>query len=315
MPIWIPIAVFLISLFVLLWSAKVFTQSAERVGSLLGLSSFVIGVVIVSVGTSLPELVASVVAVRGGNSEVVAGNLLGSSLSNILFVMGLTAMVSPKRIDLGSLYIYIDLHFLIGAAIVTVATMYDGVITLPEAAIGLLTYVVYLFYLLRNSASSQETETLVQASVSAGYIKPIGIMVLTGIAIYFSASKTIDSVAQIAEYLGVNKAIVSLTLLAIGTTLPECVVSVAAALQGKAHLAVGNVLGSCIFNALAIPGIACFFGNLAVPNELLTFALPFYGGAILFFYLITQDKKVSQFEGALLLLIYLLFIGKVSNMI
>lgn len=315
MPIWFTIVIFLVSLLVLLWSARVFTQSAERIGALLGLSSFVIGVVIVSIGTSLPELVASIVAVRGGNSEVVVGNLLGSSLSNLLFVMGLAAMFSPKRIDLGSLYLYIDLHFMFGAAIVIVVTMYDGVITFSEAAIGLLTYGVYLFYLLRSSDDSQEKETGGQDLVPTGYMKPLGIMVLAGIAIYFSASKTIDSVSQIADFLGVNKAIVSMTLLAVGTTLPECVVSVAAALQGKAHLAVGNVLGSCIFNALVIPVAACSFGSLIVPTELLSFALPFYGIAVLFFYLITQDKRVSQFEGALLLLIYLLFIGKVSNMI
>ncbi len=231
------------------------------------------------------------------------------------FVMGLTALLSSKRIDLGSQYVYIDLNFLIGAAIVTVTIMYDGTVTFWEACIGLLAYGLYLFYLLKSNEASEHTESLVPATTTKGYLKPIAIMLITGALIYLSANKTIDSVANIAAHLGINKAIVSMTILAIGTTLPECVVSVSAARQGKAHLAVGNVLGSCIFNALAIPGIASAFGNLTVPGELISFSLPFYAGAIIFFYMITQDKRVSHFEGALLLLIYVMFIGKVSNLI
>lgn len=315
MSIWFAIALFSVSITILLWSAKRFTQAAESIGTLLGFSSFVIGVVIVSVGTSLPEMVASVVAVKSGNSEVVPGNLLGSSLSNLLFVMGLTALLSSKRIDLGSQYVYIDLNFLIGASIITLTIMYDGTVSFWEASIGLLAYALYLFYLLKCNEASEDTELLVPATNTNGYLKPLAIILVSGVLIYFSASKTVESVANIADDLGINKAIVSMTLLAIGTTLPECVVSVTAARQGKAHLAVGNVLGSCIFNALAIPGIASAFGNLTVPNELLSFSLPFYIGSIVFFYLITQDKKVSHFEGALLLLIYVLFIGKVSNLI
>ncbi|MCU0721197.1 MAG: hypothetical protein MUC83_15910 [Pirellula sp.] len=233
----------------------------------------------------------------------------------MLFVMGLTALFSRKRIDLGSQYVYIDLNFLIGASIIIVTIMYDGIVSFWEAAIGLLAYGLYLFYLLKSNEAAEETESLVPATTANGLFKPVAIMALTGVLIYFSASKTIESVADIADYLGINKAIVSMTLLAIGTTLPECVVSVTAARQGKAHLAVGNVLGSCIFNALAIPGIASAFGSLTVPTELLSFSLPFYAGAIIFFYMITQDKKVSHFEGALLLLIYVLFIGKVGNLI
>lgn len=315
MSIGVAILVFAVSIVILLWAAKHFTQAAETIGELLGLSSFVIGVVIVSVGTSLPELVAAVVAVRGGNSEVVPGNLLGSSLSNLLLVMGLTSLFSSKRVDLGSQYIYIDLNFLIGAAIITVTIMYDGVITFGEAAVGLIAYGLYLFYLLNSKEASEETETLVPATKSKGFLKPFLIMVATGTLIYFSAEKTIDSVAEIADYLGINKAIVSMTLLALGTTLPECIVSITAARLGKAHLAVGNVLGSCIFNALVVPGVAAAVGNVTVPSELIQFSLPFYIGVTIFFYMITQDKKVSHFEGALLLAIYILFMGKVSNLI
>jgi cation:H+ antiporter len=314
------IAIFVIAVGFLVASAKFFTQAAEILGYRAGLSPFVIGVVIVSVGTSLPELISAIVAAKQGGSEIVAGNVIGSSLSNILFVLGLTVLLSPKRIDLGSQYIYIDLNYLAGAALIVVVTMYDGAIHFAEALLGLIAYAFYVFYLIR-SAHTQSNAPATAPSPEQSTAKPVplwkplSVLVVSGIVIYLSANQTISALATIAESLGVSKAIVSITLLSIGTTLPECVVSVTAARQGKAELAVGNVLGSCIFNSLAIPGVAACFGTLDVPAELISFSLPVYGGVVLLFYLLTQDKKVSHFEGALFLLIYILFIGKVSHLL
>jgi cation:H+ antiporter len=314
----VAIAVFVGSVAVLIGSAKWFTNAAEKIGRRAGLSAFVVGVVIVSVGTSLPELVSSILATRAGESEIVSGNILGSSLSNILFVLGLTALLSARRIDLGAQYLYIDLNFLIGAATVVVVTFYDGVVEIGEATVGLLAYCVYVFYLLKagESQSDADSEAIAAAHANTGSLLwPWLGLVASGIIIFLSANKTIESLSTIALQLGASKAIVSLTLLSIGTTLPECVVSVTAARQGNAGIAVGNVLGSCVFNALAIPGVATVFGPIVVPAELLQFSLPFYAAMMLFFYLLTQDKKVSSFEGALLLLLYVLFVGKLSSLI
>lgn len=305
--------IFFVGVASLIAAAKFFTEAAEVIGLRMGLSPFVVGVVIVSVGTSLPELISSIVAVWTGASEVVAGNVLGSSISNILFVLGLTAMLSRNRIDLGDQYIYIDLHYLVGAAFLTAVTMYDGVATCPECFLGVVAYGIYLYYLSKSGTNQHQPDTASESHRSLGI--PIAILIGTGIAIFISAKVTVDSLSNIADGIGVSKAIISVTLLSIGTTLPECVVSVTAALSGKAELAVGNVLGSCIFNALAIPGIAACFGTLTIPSELIHFSLPVYGGVVLLFYLLSQDKKVSQYEGALLLIIYALFIGKVSQIL
>lgn len=308
--------VFLISVAFLIVAAKFFTQAAEVIGYALGLSPFVVGVVIVSIGTSLPELISAIVAARSGDSEIVAGNVIGSSLSNILFVLGLTALLSPKRIDLGAQYIYVDLNFLAGAAFILIVIMYDGTMYLAESSLGLIAYIIYLYYLLKTGGGTEEEQPPVQPSKTfSSRWKSISILIASGIVIFFSANKTIESLSVIADQLGVSKAIISMTLLSLGTTLPECVVSVSAALAGKSQIAVGNVLGSCIFNALAIPGVAACFGTLNVPAELIGFSLPAYGGLVLMFYLLTQDKKISAFEGALFLVIYALFIGKVSRLL
>jgi cation:H+ antiporter len=316
MTLLLSLLVFLVSVAFLILAAKFFTQAAEVLGYGFGLSPFVVGVVIVSIGTSLPELISAIAASRSGDSEIVAGNVIGSSLSNILFVLGLTALLSPKRIDLGAQYIYVDLNFLAGAAFILIVIMYDGTMHLGEALLGLIAYIIYLYYLLKTGGDTEEEPTAEQQRTpltSQG--KPIFILLASGIVIYFAANKTIESLSGIADQLGVSKAIVSMTLLSLGTTLPECVVSVSAALAGKSQIAVGNVLGSCIFNALAIPGVAACFGTLHVPAELIGFSLPAYGGLVLMFYLLTQDKKISAFEGALFLVIYALFIGKVSQLL
>jgi cation:H+ antiporter len=129
------------------------------------------------------------------------------------------------------------------------------------------------------------------------------------------AKYTIQALEVIAAVLQISKAVVSVTLLSLGTTLPEAVVSITASRQGKADIAIGNVLGSCIFNALALPGIVTMIGSVTVPAELLGYPLPIYLTGAAFFYLITQDKRVSRWEGVLFLLFYVLFIGKIAALL
>lgn len=311
--------VFVASLGVLIMAARFFTRSAEVIGHALGMSSFTIGVFIVSIGTSLPELIASVIAVSTGSSEIVAGNMIGSSASNLLFVMGLTTVFSPRTIRLSDQYIFIDLHFLLGSVALLAITVWDGVLTTREGVLLLAGYIVYAFYLLREGKSSKDIlldQTVEQASQSPQSVaKNIAVLVVSAAFIFGGAKYTIQALEVIAAALQISKAVVSVTLLSLGTTLPEAVVSITASRQGKADIAIGNVLGSCIFNALALPGIVTMIGSIAVPVELLGYPLPIYLTGAAFFYLITQDKRVSRWEGVLFLLFYVLFIGKVAGLI
>jgi cation:H+ antiporter len=314
----LPLGIFAVSLAVLILAARFFTKSAEIIGLALGMSPFVIGVLIVSVGTSLPELIASIVAVQGGSSEIVMGNVLGSSLSNIFFVLGMTALFARGQINLGDQYIAIDLHFLLGAVFATTLIAYDGQVTASEGIFVLLVYVAYVFYLLKEGATAKDVlldDDLTNTPKKSIAFKDVGIVVLSGVFIYLGAKYTISSLEQIAAALNVSKAVVSVTLLSVGTTLPECVVSVVAAREGKGDIAVGNILGSCIFNALMVLGVTSLFGGLTVPPDILRLPLPVYIAAAILFYLLTQDKKLSKWEGALILLLYALFMGKVANIL
>ncbi len=315
--IWL--GIFVVSLAVLITAARFFTDAAEIIGLALGMSPFVIGVVIVSIGTSLPELVSSVIAVSQQVSEIVPGNVIGSSISNLFFVLGIASLFTRAAIQLGDQYIFIDLNFLMATAFIVVLTMYDGKVTIGEGIICLIAYCIYVFYLLKDGSTPIDIllDENVKTEGRKGKIRIQDVLIVTlgGIFIYLGARYTIFSLEKLAEIMSISKAIVSVTLLSFGTTLPETVVSATASRQGKGEIAIGNILGSCIFNGLAISGVASFFGTLIVTPEVLKFPLPIYCVATLLFYLLTQDKNVSRWEGLIFLLMYIFFMGKIANIL
>lgn len=301
---------FVASLALLLISARLFTSAAERLGLALGLSTFMVGVIIVGVGTSLPELVSGLISVSQGVSEIVSGNVLGANVSNLLLILGVSTVFSVLRpVYLGEAYIAIDLHFLVGSAFVLGVVMFDGVVGRVEGLCLLAVYGVYVAYLLKEGSSGQKSETRPPVAV-----RDLLIVALSAVGIYFGADWTVNSLQGLATGLGVPTAIVAVTVLALGTTLPELVVSITAARLGKASLAVGNILGSCVFNALVVVGAGAVYGTVKAPPELTGFALPFVAGSSLLFYLLVQDRRISSWEGMLFLVMYGLFILEVSGL-
>ncbi len=303
--------IFLAALTILLIASNFFTNSAEKIGAFFKLPAFVIGVFIVGIGTSLPELVSAILSVQHGVSEIVPGNIIGSNISNILLITGVVAFLNKKDIHLSQSYIFIDLHYLIGAFIIFGIIAFDGTINFIEAAIGITTFLVYSFYLLKNETAPVEDENTVRARFP---IKEVLILIIAGVGIYFGADFTISSLSNIATALSIPPSIIALTLLSLGTTLPELAVNVSAIKQGKAEMAIGNVLGSCIFNSLMVPGIASMFGKIAVPQTLLHFSLPVMALSGLLFYMVVQDKRLSRWEGVLFLFLYILFLLKVAGL-
>jgi cation:H+ antiporter len=309
------LALFAASLAVLIAAARAFTRAAERIGLALGLSPFTIGVLIVSAGTSLPELVASVVAVTRGTSEIVPGNVLGANLSNLLLVMGAVAAASRRPVRLGEQYILIDQHFLLGSVFLLWLTLRDAVLTRVEGGVLLAAYVVYVLYLGREGRLEAAGDEAGRAPAGGFPRGELLVAAVTAGLIYLSARFTISAVESLALQAGIAPAIIALTLLSLGTTLPELVVSATAARAGKADVAVGNILGSCVFNSLAVSGVASLVGPVSVPEDLLSLPLPVFAASALLFYLLTLDKRVSRWEGLLFLLLYGLFILEVARLV
>ncbi|RMF06998.1 sodium:calcium antiporter [Candidatus Woesearchaeota archaeon] len=301
---------FCAALYILIKSSDYFVEFSEKAGILLGIPPFIVGVVIVSVGTSLPELVSSIAAVLQGTPNIVAGNVVGSNIANIFLVLGLAALASPKKIRTEHTIINVDLPFLMGSAFLVSAMMWDGTFSRVDSAISILAGAVYVYY--TTTVRDKELEKEMKKEISAGRkmkgMKTAAGLAVTSAIIYFSAKYTITGATGLARTFGVGNDIIGLTALALGTSLPELSVTVRAARKGKGALAVGNVLGSNIFNSFAVMGVPGIITTLPVTAEIISFALPMMIAATLIFFAATQDNEVTKWEGAFLLLFYAFFI-------
>lgn len=187
---------------------------------------------------------------------------------------------------------------------------YDGMISFAEAAIGIFIFIVYAVYLIRGEGEKVHETGISRKQKDPFPYRQLAILVAAGVGIYFGADYTIYSLEKIAIALHVPSSVIALTLLSLGTTLPELAVNISAIRQGKAEMAVGNVLGSCVFNTLVIPPVASLVGVIQVPASLTGFALPVMAACGLLFYLLTQDKRISTWEGWMFICLYVLFMLK-----
>jgi len=312
LPLTVWIAVFLISLLLLLKAAEHFTKSAEKIGLHFGLPKFIVGVTIVSVGTSLPELMSSVVSVSQGSSEIVLGNVMGSNITNIFLVLGVVAIIG-KKMKINYEVIHVDLPLLVGSAFLLAASVWDRRFTLPEAIICIAGYVLYTLYTI-NVEKSHPHESLAGAADRGGLDgKTLIVLVASAMFIYVGAKYTVEAIINISDILNIGKEIIAASAVALGTSLPELVVSTRAVSEGKPELAIGNVLGSNIFNAFAVTGVSALFGSLIITVAITSLALPMMLAATLLYVFITQDKQITRWEGGLLLLFYVYYLGTLFN--
>ncbi len=284
-------------------SSDRFVEAAQRIGLFLGLPPFLIGVVFLGFGTSLPELASSIVAVFQGQSQIVLSNAIGSNITNIFLVLGVSALFSASYTIKHDIF-KADLPFLIASAILISLMTYDGSFTIYEAALCLLALGLYLYHSLQSHREKREEGPLERPH-------PLNwlTLFLCPPLIALGAQATIRGVLAISELIGIGTEIITLTVVALGTSLPEVLVSVQAARKGHGEIAVGNVLGSNIFNTLGVMGISALFGPLAISETYPYQTLPFFLGATALLYFIVQDRRVFRLEGLLLLLFYLFFLG------
>ncbi len=295
------VVVFVVALVVLLKSSDWFVEASERIGLSLGVSPFVIGVTIVAFGTSLPELASSVVSVLAGHSEIVAGNVIGSNVANVCLVLGLTAIVA-KRIDIDLSVLDIDVPILFTSALLLWVFSRDGLIDVWE---GVLLIGMLAIFLLNSFNTHSAPEGHERTAV--GW-RTYAMLVGGGVGVYFGADYTVTSITEISTAVGISPGIVAMSVVALGTSLPEVFVSVAAARKGKPELAIGNVVGSNIFNSFGVMGIPALFGEVYVPADQLAFSLPFMIGVTVLFVFLSAARNVSSWEGVTLLALYVIFV-------
>ncbi len=330
--------IFVASLVLVVKGADWFLDSAEKIGLAMGLSSFVVGVVIVGLGTSLPELASSLAAVLQGASELVAANVIGSNIANILLIVGIGAIVGGK-LAVSKNLIDLDIPLLAITTTLGVVVMFDGSVTFAEAIFLILAFAVFLAYSIRNGGASGEKDGAVtqlfafenKEAFPKIEITDIGddpkreaskhvtvrdfVWLIVGLgALVAGGNYLVQSVVHMSEILMIGVGAISLVAVAVGTSLPELAVSVKAVRQGKYEVALGNIFGSNVFNILLVLGLPGLFATLVVDAPTLLLGLPTLIIATLFFVLSGISQRIHSYEGALYLIIYAFFIGKLFGL-
>ncbi len=294
------ILLFVVSLTVLVKASDWFVHSAENIGLSLGISPFVIGVTIIAFGTSLPELASSIAAVLQGDSGIVLGNVVGSNITNILLVLGLTAIIG-KSFSIDFRQMKWDMLYLLIATLMLWFVLRDGHITLAEGIALTALLSAFLFSSIKNQS---KTDHIKYRTDTKSYI----LLPLSAILVFIGAKYTIVAIEQISLAFKIPAEIIALSVVALGTSLPEVVVSIAAARKGKSAIAVGNVLGSNVFNTLGVVGIPRFFGPISVPAEIQSFSMPFMIVVSFLFALICSSSKINTWKGWILFLLYIYYL-------
>ncbi|MBI5962066.1 MAG: calcium/sodium antiporter [Chloroflexi bacterium] len=313
----ITILLFIAGLIILILGADLLVRGSSHIASALGVSPLVIGLTIVAIGTASPEIAVSIQSAANGQGDLTLGNVLGSNIFNILFILGVTSIVAP--IVIAEQLIRKDAPILLGASLLTLALVFDGNLGAIDGLILLLLLVVYIVFALKQSRTeSREVQKEYAEEYAKTEIRTIKsaftniLLILAGLGLLVLGSNwLVDSAVQIAKALGVSELVVGLTIVAIGTSLPEVATSVIAALKGESDIAVGNAVGSNIFNLLGVLGLGAVVSpdGISVVERVLQFDLP----VMVFVALVTLpifyiDSRISRIEGGLLLSYYVLYL-------
>ena len=295
----------------LVWGANRFVAAAAGLASRHGVSPLTIGMVIVGFGTSMPELTVSAMAVGGGATGVAIGNAYGSNIVNIALILGLTALVHPIAVH--SNILRRELPVLVGVSLLAILTAVDGTIGRIDALIHLTVFGAIVAWTLATSraypADPVGSDMSRELERRPGNDGSDWLRIVTGLAALLAGSRLVVwSGVEVARALGISDLTIGLTVIAVGTSLPELASSIVAASRGEDDLAIGNVLGSNLFNALAVIGTAAALAPLPVDRVVLTRDLPVMTLLTLSLFLIgygfRRRGRVNRYEGAFLLLVY-----------
>ncbi|MBO7512262.1 MAG: calcium/sodium antiporter, partial [Fibrobacter sp.] len=249
----------IVGLAVLVWSADKFVDGAVGIAEYCGMSTLLIGMVIVGFGTSAPELTVSAISASQGNPELALGNAYGSNIANIALILGATALISPILMQRS--VIRGDLPILIAVSILSIVLVWDGSVVRWNGVLLLVVFALVMGYSIWRELKKAKAEASNSAEdESAGNQTSLGKSILwlvLGLALLVASSRALVwGAVEIARTLGVSDLLIGLTIVAIGTSLPELASSIAAARKGENDLALGNIIGSNLFNTLAVVGLA-----------------------------------------------------------
>ncbi len=303
-----------VGLAVLVWSADKFVDGASGLAHHLGVPTLLIGILIIGFGTSAPEIVVSIISALQGNPGLALGNAYGSNIVNIALVLGLTAVLTPIAIQ--SQVVRKELPVLLGVTAVAVLLLLNGLMGIFEGVVLLGLLAVLVSYSIWQAKSGKDDSIVAEVEQELAEKvmtrqKAIMWVVIGLILLIISSRFLVWGAVGVAQIFGVSDLIIGLTVVAIGTSLPELVSSIAAARKGEHDLILGNIIGSNVFNTLAVVGIAALIHPLSVAADVLTRDIPVMVFLTLLLFVMCwrfksnqENKQISRAEGGGLLLIY-----------
>jgi len=306
------VALLTVGVGVLYYGAEWLVRGSARLAASLGISPIVVGLTVVSFGTSAPELVVGVVAALSGNPDLAVGNVMGSNLANIGLILGLTSIVRPLDVHARVVWREMPLMILVTAALYPLVwdlrlSRGDGVILL----MALLAYLVFVFQSVEDEAPEilDEYEGFMKASEQARptlHLPDVLWVIAGSAALVLGGYGIVEGAVQVAGALGVSQVVIGLTVVAVGTSLPELATALVAAARGEADIAVGNVIGSNIFNIAAVLGAAAVLEPIPIRRSLLgRELLAVLLMSILLVPLLRSGWRIRRWEGAILLAAYI----------
>ncbi|MEJ6594475.1 calcium/sodium antiporter [Parasphingorhabdus sp.] len=315
----IPLLLLLAGFVVLIVGGELLVRGAVRVAERAGMSELLIGLTIVGFGTSAPELVASVEAALAGSPGIAWGNVVGSNLANSLLILGTASLILPMVVPRGPLWRDGGLALAVTVVLWLVASITGITVSIGIAFITLLIgYLVYAYWAERTqpvgaSALHEKAQALEISDTHLHDVQPLWrsiLVLIVGIVLIVLGGRwLVEGAVDLARLVGMSEAVIGLTVIAIGTSLPELVTSVVAAYKGASAVALGNVLGSNIFNLLLIGGVTAIIAPGTIPGEITNFGLPaLIAASVLLLIFAATGRKITRWEGGILLVIYLVML-------
>ena len=319
------ILLLLVGLGLILGGANFLTDGSAAVAQRFRVPEFIIGLTIVAVGTSMPELVVSVLSAAAGNSDVAIGNVVGSNILNILLILGVSSLIRPLPVQRNSLRLDFPV-MLLATALLIVLGLWQYTLQWWDGLVLLAVFAAYMTVLLTQAKKEQKRLKAQNAEETSGE-KPdktpksrlgrwfeamkaktwfLAALIVVGLGMVVGGSMLfVDAAKYIAAYAGVPERIIGLTVVALGTSLPELVTSVIAAVKNESDIAVGNVIGSNIFNIFMVAGASSLFYPLAFTEANLIDALAAFGAAaLLYFFSLMKGDKIRRYAGVIMLLCF-----------
>lgn len=312
------LAILIIGFALLVKGADLFVDGASGIAKKFGISELIIGLTIVAMGTSAPEAAVSIAAAAKGSAGISIGNVIGSNIMNIFIILGVVAAIVPLKIERSTVRYEMPFTILVTAVFVLMGR--DGLITRLDGAIlwaGLLLYIAYLLRQAKQkpaeaptqaetgAASAATAELAAEVPAEAPSIWKLIALTIAGLAVILvSSDYAVDAAVALAKIFNISDRVIGLTIVALGTSLPELVTSVTAALRGNADLAVGNVVGSCIFNLLFVLGTSALILPILCAPNFLSDAYVAVGATVLLLIFGYTQMKIARWEGALLVACY-----------